>query len=703
MRHLALAGAVLALAVPALAAARGPLVYPVPPRSNVVDTYWSTPVPDPYRPLENIDSPETQAWLRAEEAVTRAYLDAIPQRAAIKAAYERMQPTSPYVTALVHHGQVWSLTSRAPGKRTVIFVRDGPSAADRPLLDENELPANVSVAYVDWSRDGTLLAYGTETNGSDWLTWHVRNVASATDRSDVVRWGKYIDVSFLGDAGFYYSGYDAPASGHESDGSALGAYKAFYHRLGTPQSEDLLLAEGPAASNQFPATLVTADGRFAVTWTGPIDRNGVDVFAADQPRAPRRVLIDAGSGPALLVGNIGQNFFFRTNGGSPNGRIVEVDAGDPQHRLRTVIPERSDALTDASLIGDRLYLHYLHDVHSVLEIADVDGRSVGTIALPGIGTATPPEGDARDGYAYYTYESFIEAKTTYRYDLKTGKSSVAARDPYPFDPAPYVTEQLFATSKDGTRVPVFVTRRRDLPYDGTTPTVLWGYGGFGETWTLTPTFGPALWLRMGGAYAVVNARGGGEYGEAWHRAGMLENKQHVFDDVIAAAQLLIARKVTSPGKLALQGASGGGLMVGAVIVERPDLFGAAIPDSAPLDMLRFQKFTVGANWASETGSSDQSEAMFRALYAYSPLQNVREGVRYPATLIATGDHDDRVFPAHSYKFAAALQHAQGGDAPILLRVATNGGHDFGTAGNRADTVADRFAFLAKSLNFTPTL
>jgi prolyl oligopeptidase len=306
---------------------------------------------------------------------------------------------------------------------------------------------------------------------------------------------------------------------------------------------------------------------------------------------------------------------------------------------------------------------------------------------------------------YYTYESFTEPPATFRYDVRTGRGTVAARAPVRFDPASFVTEQLFATSKDGTRVPVFVTHRRDLRYDGSTPALLWTYGAYGDLWTVTPTFGAqtALWLEMGGAYAVVNARGGGEYGEAWHRDGMLERKQHGIDDVLAAAEMLSARKITSPAKLALGGASAGGLMTAAAVMQRPDLFGAAIPSAALLDMLRYQKLTEPGTTAQEFGSSDRSEAMFRALYAYSPLHNVRAGTRYPAMLIMAGDHDDRVPPAHSYKFAAALQQAQAGDAPILLRVAANAGHDYGVAGSVTATVTDRYAFLAKALGFTPAL
>ncbi|HWT06179.1 MAG TPA: prolyl oligopeptidase family serine peptidase, partial [Xanthomonadales bacterium] len=621
-----------------------------------------------------------------------------------KAAFERMYATATYATALERHGRYWSTTRRTAGTRSVIYVRESASGPDRALLDTNDLASNVVVAYTGWSRSGKLFAYATETNGSDWLTWHVRDVATATDLADVVRWGKYVGVAFAGDGGFYYSGYDAPASGRESDTSAVGPYKAFYHRLGTPQSADMLMAASAPNTSAFPATFVTADGRYAIIVTGLPDTNGFDVFAAEKPGAPRHALVEPGDAPVRYAGNAGSRFYFRANAGVPNGRIIAVDAEDPQHRARTIVPERTDSLVGASLIGDQIYLDYLHDVHNVLEVTDSDGRRAGTIPLPGLGTATVPSGDAEDGFAYYTYESFTEPRTTYRYDLKTGLSTLAVREPLAFDSAPFVTEQLFATSKDGTRIPVFVTHRRDMRYDGSAPTILYGYGAYGELFTVTPSFGSqiALWLQMGGAYAVVNARGGGEYGEAWHRAGMFAQKQHVFDDVIAAAQLLIARKVTSSSKLALTGSSAGGLMVGAVITQRPDLFAAAVPSAAPLDMLRFQKLNAGTA-DFDAGSTDQSEVMFRSLYAYSPLHHIHAGTRYPAMLIVTGDHDDRVVPAHSYKFTAALQQAQGGDAPILLRVRVNAGHDYGVAGTAADGVADRYAFLAKVLDFTPSL
>jgi prolyl oligopeptidase len=695
--------AALVAAGPAAMADAGAPSYPVPPTGAAVDTYWGTPLVDPYRSLEDVDAPETQAWLRAEATWTRTYLDALPYRADIAAAFRAMYPAaSSSETPLEQHGAFWTATRRAAGTRPIILVRDAMLQPDRVLLDENALPASDTVAYTAWSPSGRLFAYGTETNGSDWVTWHVRDVLTASDRPDVVRWSKYAGASFDGDEGFYYPGYDAPASGSERDNPS-GFYKTFYHRLGTPQSADVVIAAA-ASEREFPAAYTADDPRYALLTFGLPDVNGYDVFRADRPGSPRTRLVDPGDGPVRFVATRGKRFFFFTKSGSPNGRVIAVDRDDPRHVARTIVPERADTLDDVSMIGERLYLVYLHDVHTAIAIADERGRTIGAIPLPGVGTATAPAASDDKTFAYYTYQSFTDPPTTYRYDVATGRSTVAARSPVQFDGASYVTEQIFARSADGTRVPVFVTHRRDMPRDGSTPTILYGYGAGGDVFTVVPSFAPAtaLWLRLGGAFAVVNARGGGEYGEAWHRAAMREHKQHTFDDVIAAAQLLIDRGVTARAKLALSGASWGGLMAGAVVVQRPDLFAAATSSAGIYDMVRFPTTSAGAATATEMGRADESERLFRALYAYSPLQNVRAGTRYPAMLIATGDHDDRVPPSESYKFAAALQHAQASDAPILLRVTRGAGHDYGAAGSAADALADRYAFLFAALHVTPS-
>jgi prolyl oligopeptidase len=700
-----LAAALIAAAGPARGQATAPPQYPPTPRGEVVDTYWGTAVPDPYRWLENIDSSQTKAWVQAENTLTHGYLDAVPQRPAVLARWRALIAALPAPPSnWTRHGP-WEVIARRPaGGRQVYSVRQGPTGTERVLLDESVLPATDRIEYVVWSPSSRFMAYATTTSGADWLTWRVRDVATGADLSDVVRWGRYVDVAFNGDRGFYYSGYDAPPDGAIM-GPAPGPYKAFYHRLGTPQAQDLLVAAA-GKPTEFPATMVTEDGAYALEVTGAPDTNGFDVFAPDQPGSPRRILVEPGDGGLRYLANRGPRFWFRTNAGSPNGRVVSVDADDPAHVLRTVVAERPDTLTDAALFGDRIFLNYLHDVHSVIESVNLQGADRRGFALPGIGTATVPHAESDPAHPTYEYESFTQPRTVYRLDVRSGRSTELSRRSVPFDAAPYVTEQLFATSKDGTRVPVFVTRRRDAPFDGSTPTQLYGYGGGGDLFGVTPVFGApvVLWLELGGAYAVVNARGGGEYGESWHRAGMLANKQHTFDDVIAAAELLTKRKLTSPPKLALVGASEGGLMVGAVITQRPDLFGAALDAVGLEDMLRYQRFNSAESGADEHGTSDQSEAAFHTLLAYSPLHNVREGTRYPAIFILTGDHDDRVFPAHSYKFAAALQHAQAGAAPILLRVGLDQGH-YGarTADGIANVLADRYAFLIKALDMHPSL
>ncbi len=713
MRRLALATAVAALLatsapapVPAQAVPTARPVYPAAPRGTVVDSYYGTTVPDPYRWLEDVAAPQTAAFVASENALTRRYLDAVPQRAAIRAEYLRLE-SFPTVGPSIRHGARWYFARNSGSQNDdVLYVRPSEHGPARVFFDPNGLSADgtVTVAYRIWSDDGRYFGYATQTAGSDWLTWHVRDAASGRDLPDTVRWSKYVEASFDRDEGFYYSGYDAPADGKGLSGAKLGRYKAFYHRLGTPQAADRVVFAPADHPDWFVSTQSASDGRYAIVYAGTIGHNGYYWRRRGEPAAALRPLIPViGSQPgSFYVGNDGTRFYFDTAIGAPHGRIVWVDGDDPAHRMHTIVPERADALGGVSLIGNRFYLEYLHDVHSVVDVVDVRGRHVGSVALPGLGTAGTPGGRRRDRFAYYTFTSFTVPVTLYRYDTLTGRSTVATRYGLPFDAAAFVTEQLFATSKDGTRVPLFVTHRLGIPLDGSTPTLLYGYGGFG--YSLTPGFGAAsaTWLALGGAYAVVNARGGGEYGEDWHRAGMGANKQHVFDDVIAAAQVLIERGIASPAKLALSGTSGGGLMVGAVITQRPDLFGAALPDVGPMDMLRFQKFTVGAAWTPETGASDGSAEQFRTLYAYSPYHRVREGVRYPATLITTGDHDDRVFPAHSYKFAAALQHAQAGDAPILLRVEADAGHSgAGTIERAADKVADRYAFLVANLHFTP--
>ncbi len=697
--------AVLLAACPVLAAA-AKLAYPAAPRGAVTDTYFGTTVADPYRWMEDVDAPQTTSWVKAEGDLTRAYLDAIPQRAALRDAYRKLIDYEK-VSAPSHQGGWWFF-SRNSGlqNQSVLYVRRGEAGTPRVLLNPNTLAADgtVALAGTSFTHDGSLMAYATQSSGADWQTWHVKNVATGTDLPDTIQWSKFSGASWTGKSGFYYEAYDPPKPGAgNATLSALGAQKLYFHKLGTPQSADRLVSTAP--SDQFIGIGRTDDQRYDYMYLSKGNGNSFSWKRASEPESAFKQIFALNEnvqyGP---VGDDGTRVYVQTNLNAPRGRLAWLDLADPSHALHDIVPQSADAMEGVSLLGNRFYVSYLHDAHSVVKIYALDGKPAGSIDLPGIGSGGQPGGHREDRIVYYGFASYTFPNTIYRYDTQTGKSTVAIRPKIAFDPSPFVTEQIFTTSKDGTRIPVFVTHRKDMPLDGSTPTILYGYGGFNIS--ITPGFSSAtaLWLQMGGAYAVATLRGGAEYGDAWHDAGRLANKQHVFDDFIAAAQMLIDKKISSTPKLAANGGSNGGLLVGAAITERPDLFGAAIPEVGVLDMLRFQKFTVGKAWVSDYGSAEASADQFKYLYAYSPYHNVKDGTQYPPTLVMTSDHDDRVFPAHSFKFAAALQHAQAGDAPVLLRVESKAGHGAGRPTEKIiDDVADRFAFLVKNLNFTPSM
>jgi prolyl oligopeptidase len=695
----------LLAACPVLAAG-AKLAYPAAPRGAVTDTYFGTTVADPYRWMEDVDAPQTTSWVKAEGDLTRAYLDAIPQRTALRDAYRKLIDYEK-VSAPSHQGGWWFF-GRNSGlqNQSVLYVRRGEHGTPRVLLDPNTLAADGTVALAgsSFTHDGSLMAYATQSSGADWQTWHVKNVATGTDLPDTIQWSKFSGAAWTGNSGFYYEAYDPPKAGAgNATLSALGAQKLYFHKLGTPQSADRLVSTAP--SDQFIGIGRTEDQRFDYMYLSKGNGNSFSWKRASEPESAFKQIFALNEnvqyGP---VGDDGTRVYVQTNLNAPRGRLTWLDLKDPSHALHDIVPQSADAMEGVSLLGNRFYVSYLHDAHSVVKIYTLGGKPAGTIDLPGIGSGGQPGGHREDRIVYYGFASYTFPTTIYRYDTQTGKSTVAIRPKIAFDPSPFVTEQIFTTSKDGTRIPVFVTHRKDMPLDGSTPTILYGYGGFNIS--ITPGFSSAtaLWLQMGGAYAVATLRGGAEYGDAWHDAGRLANKQHVFDDFIAAAQMLIDKKISSMPKLAANGGSNGGLLVGAAITERPDLFGAAIPEVGVLDMLRFQKFTVGKAWISDYGSADASADQFKYLYAYSPYHNVKDGTQYPPTLVMTSDHDDRVFPAHSFKFAAALQYAQAGDAPVLLRVESKAGHGAGRPTEKIiDEVADRFAFLVKNLNFTPSM
>jgi prolyl oligopeptidase len=576
------------------------------------------------------------------------------------------------------------------------------TAEPQLLLDPNTLSADGTVALTSYhiSDDGNLMAYGISRAGSDWQEWRVRDVQTGKDRPDEVKWVKFSGASWTKDgAGFFYSRYDEP-----KEGTALTVanynQKMFYHRLGAPQAEDTLIYQRPDHKDWGLGGGVTDDGRYLIIRVsqGTDRRNRLFYRDLQTPDSPVVELLNNFDASYGFIDNVGTVFYFRTDLDAPRGRIIAIDVTKPERaNWQVIVPQAAERLQGVSLVNDQLVAEYLKDAQSDVRIYGRDGKLVRRVELPGIGSAAGFGGKRSDTETFYAFTSFTSPATIYRYDLKTGTSTVFRQPKVKFNPADYETKQVFYQSKDDTKVPMFITAKKGLKLDGNNPVYLYGYGGFDIS--LTPSFSPAnlAWLEMGGVYAVANLRGGGEYGEDWHQAGMKLKKQNVFDDFIAAAEWLIGDKYTRKEKLSIGGGSNGGLLVGACVTQRPDLYGATLPAVGVMDMLRFHKFTIGWAWTSDYGSADDADE-FKALYAYSPLQNIKPGTKYPPTLITTGDHDDRVVPAHSFKFAATMQAAQSGDNPVLIRIETRAGHGAGKpTSKQIEEAADKWAFLVKEL------
>ncbi len=681
---------------------QGAFHYPEARTVDVVDDYHGTKVPDPYRWLEDPDSKETRAWIEAENELTFSYLESIPGRDAIRARLTELWDYERYGVPWVEGGLYFYTRNDGLQPQSVLYVAESLDAEPRVLLDPNTFSADGTVALsgLSVSRDGKYLAYGTASGGSDWQEWRIREVATGRDLSDHLEWVKFSGATWAPDgSGFWYSRYDAPEPGRELE-AVNRNQKVFFHRVGDPQSRDTLVYERPDHPDWGFGTAVSEDGRWLVLHVsrGTDSRNRL--FYKDLRRRGGdfvELVPDLVAGHSFVAAE-GRTFYLWTDRDAPRGRLVAVDLDDPDpSRWRDIIPEGRDALQGVHLVNGTFIATFLHDAHTAVRLYAMDGTPAGEVELPGLGSAHGFGGHRSDTETFYAFSSFTVPTTIYRLDLETGESTLFRRPEVDFDPDEYVTEQVFYTSRDGTRVPMFLTHRKDLARNGLNPTLLYGYGGFDIA--ITPRFSVSrlVWMEMGGVYAVANLRGGSEYGEAWHRAGMKENKQNVFDDFIAAAEWLIENGYTSPKKLAIQGGSNGGLLVGAVLNQRPDLFGAALPAVGVMDMLRFNKWTIGWAWESDYGSPEDPE-MFPVLYAYSPYHNIRPGTHYPATLITTADHDDRVVPAHSFKYAARLQAAQGGPAPILIRIETRAGHGAGKpTAKRIEEAADMLAFLSANL------
>lgn len=691
-----------------------PCSYPPSPPCDHVDEYHGTAVADPYRWLEDPDRPETQAWIAAQNQVTQAYIQGIPQRQALADRLTDLWNFERYgipFCQTLPGGKNLYFYFKNDGlqNQSVLYVQEGLEGEPRLLLDPNTLASDGTVALgsVEVSKNGEFLAYSLASSGSDWQEWRVRVIATGEDLPDRLQWSKFSGATWsLDHQGFYYGRYDAPEPGSELE-SVNYYQKLYYHRLGTAQEDDRKVYDRPDQKEWGFGSQVSDDGRYLIisVWKGTDSRNLLFYQDLTQPAAPVVELISEFEASFSWIGSEGDLFWLMTDWQAPKGRLMAVNLGQPQpEHWREVIPEAAETLTQVGLVGDQLIAVYLKDAASQVRRFDLQGHALGDVVLPGLGSVAGFEGDRTQGETFYSFTSFTVPTSIYRYDLATGTSHLFRQPQVNFNSDAYETHQVFFPSADGTLIPLFLVHKKGLSLDGNHPTYLYGYGGFNVS--LTPSFQvkTAVWLELGGVYAMANLRGGGEYGESWHQAGMKHQKQKVFEDFIAAAEWLVAQGYTCPQKLAIAGGSNGGLLVGACMTQRPDLFGAALPAVGVMDMLRFHKFTIGWAWCSEYGSPDDPED-FPVLYAYSPLHNLRSGTAYPATLIATGDHDDRVVPAHSFKFAAALQKAQGGDAPVLIRIETKAGHGAGKPITKAiEEVADHWAFLVKVLAMeAPTL
>jgi prolyl oligopeptidase len=689
------------------AAAPARLTYPDSKPGETVDNYFGTKVSDPYRWLENDRAPEVEAWVEAQNKVTFAYLDKIPYRQKIKDRLTALY-NYPKYSAPARRGEYFFYTKNDGLQNQSVWYRQkGLDGVAEVLLDPNKLSADgtTRLGSVAFSKDGKYLAYGVSQGGSDWNDVYVLDTATKQLSTDHIVWMKSSGISWQGD-GFYYSRYPAPEKGHEL--TAKNEYhQVFYHKIGTAQSADALVYEDPANPQRFHNVGASDDQRYAFLYISERGKgkkgNAIFWRETSQPGTKFNPVVgEIGDDSYDVLDNVGDKFLVYTDHKAPNGRVFLFDPKHPEEaNWKDVIPEKPEPLDFANLVGGKLFVGYLKDVVGRVYVYSVDGKLENEIKLPGPGTVGGFGGRTDDKFTFYTFTTFNFPPTIYRYDIATKQSSLFRQPEIPgFKSSDFETSQVFYTSKDGTRVPMFLVHKKGLKLDGNNPTVLYGYGGFNSV--TAPGFSSlrlAL-LEQGFVYASANMRGGGEYGEKWHEAGMKLKKQNVFDDFIAAAEYLIKNKYTSSEKLAIQGGSNGGLLVGAVSNQRPELFRAVVEQAGVMDMLRFHKFTIGWNWIADYGSSD-NEAEFKALYAYSPIHNIKAGVNYPATLITTADHDDRVVPAHNFKYAAALQAAQGGTNPILIRIDTKSGHGASSTTKAIEQAADIYSFLMWNLGVNP--
>lgn len=678
------------------------LTYPISRTVGQTDDYHGTAVADPYRWLEDVDSDDTHAWVKAQNEVTFDFLNKIPQRGAYKKRLTEIWNYTRYGTPFKKGARTFYFKNDGLQNQAVLYVQDSDQSEARILMDPNTLSEDGTVALgeLSISNDGRWLAWSTSVSGSDWRTWSIRDIKTGADLDDKVQWSKFSQAAWDHDGqGFFYSRYDAPQAG-ETFESVNYYQKLYYHTRGTDQSQDRLVYEREDQKEWGFQGDVSEDGRYLIVsvWQGTSRNNRLYYLDLQDSTAEMVTLLDDYDASYNFLHNEDNIFYFRTNLEAPRERIVAIDINSPARGLwQTIIAENEDPIDGVSVLNNSFIVTYMHDVASVVKVFGFDGAFKEDIHLPGLGSCGGFAGKSDDSETYYSFDSYLSPGKIYHYNVKTGQSTVYRQPEIDFDFSAYETQRVFYTSKDGTRVPLFLVHKKGLVLDGNNPTILYGYGGFNIS--LTPRFSISTlpWIEQGGVYAVANLRGGGEYGEDWHQGGMLKNKQNVFDDFIAAAEFLIGEGYTSANKLALFGGSNGGTLVGAVVNQRPELFAAAIPAVGVMDMLRFHLFTIGWAWTSDYGSSEDEE-MFPVLYGYSPYHNLKEGAEFPSIMVTTADHDDRVVPGHSFKYAARLQACQGGNLPVLIRIQTKAGHGAGKPTSMViEEVADRYAFLHKTL------
>ena len=693
----------LAMTIGSLSAQDPPLSYPDSKPGRTVETLHGVEVPDPYRWLEDLNSDQTADWVKAQSSLTDAYLEAIPGRKALEAHLTKLWNVERFGVPFFEGGRYFFSKNDGLQNQSVLYSTKSLDTAPAILLDPNTLSSDGTIALSSYevSPDGRYLAYSTSASGSDWVEWRIREISSGKDLPDHLKWSKFSGASWAKNSkGFYYGRFPAPKDGEEMMAQNIHK-KIFFHEIGKPQNEDRLVYERPEHPKQGLYAWVTEDGKYLLIQVsqGTDTKNGLFYKDLSQPDSKVIELLPDFDASYDFITNLGSKFIIRTDLDAPKQKVISIDLNTPgRKQWKTIIPESRETLRSVSHVGGLFIANYLKDARTEIRRFKTDGTSLPPVKLPGLGTASGFGGKPDQNETFYYFTSFTSPGAVYRYDIASNTSTLFKAPKTQFDPDDYESRQIFATSKDGTRVPMFIVHKKGLKLDGSNPTLLYAYGGFNIS--LRPSYSPATiaWMDLGGIYVMANLRGGGEYGEEWHEAGMKLKKQNVFDDFIACAEHLVSKKYTSSKKLSIAGGSNGGLLVGACMVQRPELYGACLPAVGVMDMLRFHKFTIGWAWQAEYGKPDDPTD-FKNLLKYSPYHNLKSA-NYPATMVITSDHDDRVVPSHSYKFAAALQSAQNGPAPTLIRIESKAGHGAGTpTSKRIEAIVDKYSFLAKSLGF----